>query len=68
MRKVLSILAVALLLIYIGYQVTSNLTETIKTVDAVVVEVEDKVTCRGVFVRSAAPVTAAGGDYGGRAQ
>jgi len=63
MRKVLSILAVALLLIYIGYQVTSNLTETIKTVDAVVVEVEDKVTCRGVFVRSAAPVTAAGGDY-----
>ncbi len=63
MRKIMSALVLFLLLIYIGYQVTSNLTETIKTVDAVVVEVEDKITCRGLFVKSASTVTGADGRF-----
>lgn len=59
MKKLLSVLVVLLLLVYIGYQVTANLTEQIETIDALMVEVEDKETCEGFFVRSIQPV------YGG---
>lgn len=56
MKKLLSVLAVAFMLFYIGYQVTANLTEQIETIDALMVEVEDKETCEGFFVRAVQPV------------
>ena len=56
MKKLLSVLAVAFLLFYIGYQVTANLTEQIETIDALMVKVEDKETCEGFFVRAIQPV------------
>lgn len=57
MKKIISVMAVVLLLVYIGYQISHNLTEQIETIDALNVTVEDKVTCRGFFVRSASAVS-----------
>ena len=42
------LLAVA---VYIFYQVTANLTRQIRTVDALEVTVEDKISARGYFIR-----------------
>ena len=52
MRKITSAIAVLLLLVYIGYQVILNLTDSIVTMEALSVTVEDKVTCDGIFVRT----------------
>lgn len=41
-----------LFLIYLGFQVFSNLTDRITTSDALLVEVEDKISCEGVFIRA----------------
>lgn len=57
MKKLLSVFTVLFFVGYIGYQVLGNLTEQIETIDALTVEVEDKVTCRGVFVRQMTPVS-----------
>ena len=56
MKKLLSVLVVAFLLVYIGYQVSANLTEQIETVDALMVTVEAKETCEGFFVRDVQPI------------
>lgn len=56
MKKLLSVLAVVFMLVYIGFQVTVNLTEQIETIDALMVEVEAKETCEGFFVRAIQPV------------
>ncbi|MBQ1271655.1 MAG: hypothetical protein IIW34_01620 [Clostridia bacterium] len=61
MKKLLSFLAVVLLLVYIGFQVFHNLSDQIVTIDAQIVTVEDKATCRGILVRSS---TAVPGDTG----
>ena len=52
MRQITSAIAVLLLLVYIGYQVILNLTDSIVTMEALSVTVEDKVTCDGIFVRT----------------
>ncbi|MBQ9966551.1 MAG: hypothetical protein IJO95_02805, partial [Clostridia bacterium] len=56
MKKLLSFLAVVLLLVYIGFQVFHNLADQIVTIDAQIVTVEDKATCRGILVRSSIAV------------
>ncbi len=56
MKKLFSVLAVIFMLVYIGYQVSANLTEQIETIDALMVEVEAKETCEGFFVRAIQPV------------
>ena len=50
-RKVLGILAVLAILIYVAWQVANNLTEQIRTVDAMEITVEDKIPVRGWFIR-----------------
>lgn len=50
-RKISAIVAVAALLVYVAWQVTVNLTEQIKTVDAMEVTVEEKLSVRGWFIR-----------------
>ena len=54
-------LLVLLFLVYIGFQVFSNLSERIVTVDATVVTVEDKLSVEGVFVRAQQLVMGEGG-------
>ena len=56
MKKLLSVLVVILMLLYIGFQVVTNLTEQIETIDALMVQVEAKETCEGFFVRAIQPV------------
>ncbi len=46
-----------LFLVYIGYQVSQNLSEKITTIDALMVDVEDSISAEGVFVRSQVLVT-----------
>lgn len=41
-----------LFVVYLGFQVFSNLTDKITTSDALMVEVEDKISCEGVFIRA----------------
>jgi len=48
----LSAVLVLLLTVYIGYQITENLTQTIKTTDAVLFTVDEVIYSRGVFIRS----------------
>ena len=36
---------------YIAYQMTANLTQQIRTVDAMEVTVEEKISARGMFIR-----------------
>ena len=43
--------------IYIIYQVTANLTQQIRTVDALEVTVEEKISARGLFIREQLVVT-----------
>ncbi len=43
--------------VYILYQVSANLTQQIRTVDALEVTVEDKISARGFFIRQQVPVT-----------
>lgn len=47
--------------VYILYQVTANLTQQIRTVDALEVTVEDKISARGYFIRQQTPVTGGSG-------
>lgn len=47
--------------IYIIYQVTANLTQQIRTVDALEVTVEEKISARGLFVREQLVVTGGAG-------
>ena len=56
MKRFFSAAVVLLLLVYIGYQVSQNLTEQIETIDALIVEAVDKTTCEGIFVRNVQPV------------
>lgn len=56
MKRLFSAAVVLLLLVYIGYQVSQNLTEQIETIDALMVEAQDKTTCEGIFVRDVEPV------------
>ncbi|MEA4921189.1 MAG: hypothetical protein VB078_09740, partial [Clostridiaceae bacterium] len=56
MKKAMSALGILLLLVYIGYQISHNLTDQIETIDAQMVAVEDKTTCEGIFIRSSIPV------------
>ncbi len=51
----------ALVVVYILYQVTANLTQQIRTVDALEVTVEDKLSARGFFIRRQVPVTGGAG-------
>ncbi|MBR5390167.1 MAG: hypothetical protein IK141_02565 [Clostridia bacterium] len=53
----LTALLVAALLAYIGYQVMENLTRQIRTVDALEITVEDKISASGWFVRGQTVVT-----------
>jgi len=41
-----------LFVIYLAFQVFNNLTDRITTSDALMVEVEDKISCEGVFIRA----------------
>ena len=52
------LLAVA---VYIVYQVVANLTQQIRTVDALEVTVEDKISARGFFIRQQIPVSGGSG-------
>lgn len=52
------LLAVA---VYIVYQVVANLTQQIRTVDALEVTVEDKISARGFFIREQIPVPGGSG-------
>lgn len=52
------LLAVA---VYIVYQVAANLTQQIRTVDALEVTVEDKISARGCFIRQQIPVAGGSG-------
>lgn len=56
MKRFFSAAVVLLLLVYIGYQVSQNLTEQIETIDVLIVEAVDKTTCEGIFVRNVQPV------------
>lgn len=47
--------------IYIIYQVTANLTQQIRTVDALEVTVEEKISARGLFIREQLVVTGGAG-------
>jgi hypothetical protein len=47
----LTIVFFAAVAVYIFYQVTANLTRQIRTVDALEVTVEDKISARGYFIR-----------------
>ena len=49
---------VLVVLVYMGYQVTTNLSQRIVTADAVEVTAEDKISTSGVFVRRETPVYA----------
>lgn len=53
-----SMLALAAILGYVAFQVFSNLTQQIKTVDAVEVTVEDKISVSGWVIREQIPVIA----------
>jgi len=57
----LTALLLVVFLVYIGYQSVQNLSEQIVTVDALVVDVEDKITADGVFLRSQRLVYGDGG-------
>jgi putative membrane fusion protein len=46
---------------YIGYQVIANLTQQIRTVDALEVTVEEKLSARGYFIREQIPVSGGSG-------
>jgi len=46
---------------YIAYQMTANLTQQIRTVDAMEVTVEEKISARGVFIREQMILTGGGG-------
>lgn len=50
-RKILALFAVLAILAYVAWQVTENLTEQIKTVDAMEITVEEKLSLRGWFIR-----------------
>ena len=47
--------------VYIVYQVVANLTQQIRTVDALEVTVEDKISARGFFIRQQIPVSGGSG-------
>lgn len=47
--------------VYIVYQVVVNLTQQIRTVDALEVTVEDKISARGYFIRQQIPVAGGSG-------
>ncbi len=47
--------------VYILYQVSANLTQQIRTVDALEVTVEEKLSARGFFIRRQIPVEGGGG-------
>ncbi|MBQ9535452.1 MAG: hypothetical protein IJU78_06385 [Clostridia bacterium] len=51
-KKLAAAVLLLLFLFYIGYQVAQNLSVQIKTVDALVVTVEDKIFAEGIFLRS----------------
>lgn len=53
-----AIAVVLVVLVYMGYQVTTNLSQRIVTADAVEVTAEDKISTSGVFVRRETPVYA----------
>ncbi len=57
----LTIAFLLLVVIYILYQVTANLTQQIRTVDALEVTVEDKISARGFFIRRQVPVEGSAG-------
>lgn len=61
-RKIIAILAAVMLLVYVAWQVTANLTEQIKTVDAMEVTVEEKISVRGWFIRQQTLVESESGD------
>lgn len=46
---------------YIAYQMTANLTQQIRTVDAMEVTVEEKISARGMFIREQLILTGGGG-------
>ena len=52
-----------LFLIYLGFQVFSNLTDRITTSDALLVSVEDKISCEGVFIRAEQPLYGKSGGH-----
>ena len=56
----LTIVFFAAVAVYIFYQVTANLTRQIRTVDALEVTVEDKISARGYFIRQQKVVSGTG--------
>jgi len=55
--KIASVVIVAMLTVYIAYQLISGLSDPIKTVRAVAVSVDDAITVEGVFLRDEMPVS-----------
>ena len=45
------------IVVYVGFQVTISVRNSVETIEATVVTVENKISCEGVFIRDEQPIT-----------